>query len=90
MIDVIHKHSKNYKPLLKHKNGVNRFLDKILFRHEQCYQKLTTIENTDEETKNFLDQIYSIRDQMSYEEIREATFTFLAGGYDTTGKNIIM
>jgi cytochrome P450 len=88
MIDLIHKHSKNYNLHLKHKNGVNKFLDNILSGHEESYQKLTKIEKTDEDKKNFLDQIYSIRDQMTYEEIREVTFTVLAGGFDTSGKNI--
>lgn len=90
MIDLIHKNSKNYKPLLNYKNGVNKFLDKILSKHEKCYQKLTTIDNAHEDTKNFLDQIYLIRDHMTYEETRESTFTFLAGGYDTTGKNTVL
>lgn len=87
MIEFIHKRSKDYDRYVKHKNGVYEFLDQILAVHEKKFQQNSN-ENVGENPKTFLSQLYNIRDTMSYDEMRESTFAFLAAGFDTTGKII--
>lgn len=82
MIDNIHKLSKNYENFTKHRDGVSKFLDFILSTYEEKYQK----SSSDENDETFFGQMYKIRDRMTYEEMKESTFTFFAAGSDTTGK----
>lgn len=84
---MIHKRSSDYEQFKNHQNGIHEFLDQILLSHEKEFHKKST-EVSDEKCKTFLSQIYSIRGTMTYEEIKESTFTFLSAGFDTTGKII--
>ena len=64
--------------MMKHKRGVNEFLDYLMKDIEDEYQQ--SIHNTGRKDQIFLDHFYTIRETMSYEETRESVLAFLAAG----------
>jgi cytochrome P450 len=89
MIESIHKLTANYHAMIKHRNGIYEFIDMLTANKEQQFQsKLSSVPEESKSSENFFDQIYKIRHTMTYEETREEIFTFISGGFDTTGKVI--
>lgn len=82
----IFKFSKNYKPFQKHKTDIQKFVDDFTHQIEQEYQLKT--QKSTRKPQLYLDQLYKMRDKMTYEEMREDISTFIIGGFDTSGKVI--
>lgn len=71
---------------MMHKTGCYEFLDKILAGNEKKFKEKENQESGSAE--NVITKLYSIRETMTYEEIREEIFAFICGGFDTSGKVI--
>lgn len=74
--------------MIKHRNGIHKFIDEVVAIKEREFQVGSGKEKCDKKFQNFLDRLYEIRHTMSYEETREEIFTFISGGFDTTGIEI--
>lgn len=89
LVESIHKLTPNYHALTKHKKGIDEFIDMLTAHKEQEFQNMVVNVNESFETsQNYFDRLYKLRHTMTFEETREEIFTFIAGGFDTTGKII--
>lgn len=86
LLDPIFRLTSDYKPFTQHKGDINKFIDGLLEDIERDYQAGTL--STDRKQQLYFDQLYKIRETMTYEQLREEIFAFFIGAFDTTGKAI--
>lgn len=85
-LDENFKFTNHYKELTTHRNLINEFVKTLVEKHEMEYQQKLPPKLQD--SKGFLDHMYSIRHTLTFEETLDAIWMILGAGYDTTGKSI--
>lgn len=84
-IDFIFKLSKYYTEATNSYNHLNKFIDEELIKDHEG--KFPTQKSS--KPKIYLDNLYKIRDTMSYVEHVEGIAMFLVAAYDTSGVSIL-
>lgn len=85
-IDALFEMTNYSKELAKRRRGVKDFIKTLVEDHEREYQK--TKSTTFATSKPFLDNAYSLRDTITFDQILQEVAAFLEAGYDTSGKGI--
>lgn len=86
LFEPFFRFSKSYVELKDSKREINKFMDILVDPYEKEYK--SKIKSKDFKPQMFLDKFYKIRDTMSLEQMKDWVFSFLVGGYDTTGMTI--
>lgn len=79
------KFSNNFKALSEFES-TNVFLKLLFGSYETDYQQKLQVE--DKKSSPFLNQIYKIRDTITFDQLKEEVSTFLDAGFDTSGTTI--
>lgn len=83
-IDIVFRFTKMYRELNMYRKGANKLCDEITSEVEREYQ--TGVKSADRTPQNLIDNLYKIRDTMTYEDVRNEINTFIVAGYDTSAK----
>jgi cytochrome P450 len=85
-LDKVFKLKKSTRDLEKHRSRINAVFEDFINEHEAEYrgEKLAT----SREPSPYLDQLYTIRDKLTRDQIMEDLMFFLIGAYDTSGDTI--
>jgi cytochrome P450 len=80
------KLSKLTRELEKHQSRIDAIFEDFIDKHEAEYQGEKAA--TSKEPSPYLDQLYTIRDKLTRDQVIQDLMFFLIGGYDTTGSTI--
>lgn len=80
-IDFFFERSQYYDDWVKHRGVIFDFIRKLAQKNEHNFQNQIEAEKK----KTFIDYLYQIRHQLTFEETIEDIFVLLIGSYETTG-----
>lgn len=82
---MLFKWTEKHKLFNKYQATLDKFTEHLVIPFEEKYQQ-GLLDDVKED--NFLDDLYTIRDTMTFEEVKGAIEAFIFAVHDTTGKTI--